>query len=647
MKKKRYIPKFLMGGRSGGGGYEIPAITEKKLRRSYTGGADAYINPYIPTKPQVDRGAITDKVVDEKVFKDLAGKTHTNEYNDLIKAKTQFESELMSLDDMDIITNSTKFRSTMDKANELNDKSNELLNSFNRTKEAFEVGKSKQNLGNFNYVSGEGVLVKVNETGQILRLPIAQATKELRNNNVKWLTNDQAWQERDVNPQLSKNAALSASLSYGYGQFKLNDEIRKAWTSLGKTSGGSQVKKGWEIINSQEANSKFFNEVATGSKHSNNHKQARAALDAALASLDKEAKDVLMSQAAYRLANSGKEINDQNLNAELMQFFVSTMQSKLDTHFESSYSETPGREIEDPNKGGSGSGSGGHRPDKIGPYESALVGTSTQKKIEFADGNLSVNSLGHKIPTLSESKKGTKDNVSNSKLSEIALIDNVQLNANGKTVDPRKVLVDKDSGWFTYAIRTPDGRFLTGDNHPEIQNLKSQVETVVKSAEKEQGRKLTDDEYNSIADSVQASNPSFRNVQRVAVFSGTMLKDDAIMEGMSDNDYVDISDELTEVLANSLRENDPESVGAVDPNDPGLLNAYGLFEGGYDRFMRTTFVVPARNRTDVRHADKEVIRLHDANQSLMGYVANDEVGNVQTIGQNNTRISGNLSLDTL
>lgn len=368
-KFRRWKRKYQYGGAVGGGSVEVTPFNPLNPKPSYL-TAFKYVpsQNFQPPEPKVPE-------IDKKSLKDLEG--HSNDVNAVYEKVAQAERMMNSLSSDDIMFQTDAFLQAQQLMQDALDpaKLNQLKNMKKATEESYETGKAKENTGNFNYVPGKGVLVKLQsdyeyaegkkaERGSLVRLPLKEAAELKKKGIGRWLSNQEAWNERDRNQTAIYDGDLSSSLGYGYGQFKLNEEIRKAWNGIGKTTLGNK-RGGYEALNTD-----LLQTFKTANKRSDNYKQVRAALEASLAGLDQEARSVLEVNAANALLKAGKDLTPSAINEKMMEFFIKTAESRTESSVETEESyglkTMPGRK-----RGRGGKGKGGSNDALRGWYAAA------------------------------------------------------------------------------------------------------------------------------------------------------------------------------------------------------------------------------------------------------------------------------------
>lgn len=497
--------KYQSGGRVGGGTYTLPSVIQMEKAPNLGSFHDPRQHQTIGPieKPNIDRSKFAPQVS----FDDIKGKGHTNEVNALMNEKAQLDAQLASLSDVEILGGSSKFKQIMKGYEQFTGsgfeaKKNELINSFERTKENFKIGQEKGNTGMYSMVDGKMLMKLAN--GQIQEVDALQAAQFIREGKGQALTVAEINQLRDTDPSLAGNYNLSQRQSYGFGQEKLNAEIRKAFEGLGEDKFGHKGES-YEFI--KKFDRQMAQEHMSGVLKSDNHKQATAAVQAAIAGLSQEQKDSLQSQAVVKLANSGMDITQENVGRMMEVFFMETMKSHMSSSVETETATRLGREVandlEDEGKRRALAG-GNEKTAPIGLYEGASEGLTTALPgmIDFGNGFnmqvLAANDPGFfnandnlEIKTGDETRFKT---YADSQLLKQTVQTNSGTSITGEKIPDQHLfpIPGQTEGKFIFVVKDKSGKIVTDpQKHPEIM----QAQKVLQEFEKANAAKKGTEEY--------------------------------------------------------------------------------------------------------------------------------------------------------
>lgn len=468
MRLKYKNNKLQFGGVIGGGSYTVPIISD--LPETYTGAGSLLLDPdnvFIPQKPTVDRNKFKPDL--SEFFKDIKGKGHTNEVNQIQKMKEKLDAEMNSLSDLDILSGTNKFYKVLQGYNQLTSPGliNQLINSKERTDESFKIANQKKNLSQIHIKEGK---VKVLKDGKLVEIDPINAVKLYRKGEIKIPTNAKLWQERDTNPNLAHNYNLSQELTYGVNIDEVIDKWRKNFASLGSTENGGRFKQAIDIVSQGIAtgNTLLAQDIMRGYKHDDNFAQVRAALEMSKRAMSQEELDSLTSFAIGRILSLGLEPTPENIEEQMLKALINLAETKVDS---SDWSESDiGKvDITDMGKISMGGGSGG-TPAPVNFYENAYNGRGTKRTLRIMDA--SEGTAGSKIEVVGQDLGNTFDKDSKGNNEYTLLSSNGVLRGRtpligtniGTTLTGKEVKADEvvplEDGVLTFALKDANGKVV-------------------------------------------------------------------------------------------------------------------------------------------------------------------------------------------
>lgn len=357
--------KYQFGGTMGGGSYTVPISTPVPIQRAVN--TNVPIATYVKPMPTANRDAFA---VDEDLFKAAGLTAETSNYLQLLK---EAKAEIDSLSDLEIITQTDKFKQAVAKFNKYS--SHEYLNALRRNedilKEAEPFITTNGSAGAIVTTQGKvRVKVKDEKTGKYKYGFVSLDEYSLNREKYEPITaSEQVRLRNDV--ELFDNTGIEAIKST-YGLPKILSTIQSEFI---KDAGESGWKEFGDTI-AEFAEAGGAKGIITDSGfYKNNKKALQQAFQSVQNYLDPDMMNQLKIQAVERAAREGKKYNSkESLEAaallEIEQYINRATKSDggKGQKYNISMSDLNG-------------GSGGSRGDtKIGYYELLARGLGGQTK---------------------------------------------------------------------------------------------------------------------------------------------------------------------------------------------------------------------------------------------------------------------------
>lgn len=304
-----------------------------------------------------------------KKIEELKLEGHTNEVNQLYELKTKLDTTFAELGELDVLTNSLKYRTVLSQYEALSngDVLNQIKNNKKRTEEGYTRAVS-------NKIEDEWVVkdnkVWVDDGSKIYKTDLITGAKLKSEGKAKWLTGRDLYRERDVNDKLIDNNEASTDIGYGYNRSEVYTQLDSAFTNLGSTKrGGTSGKDVFQNYNLGEYGKQLYQySQKTTTDIDNNSKQLLEATSLLLGTLDQGMKDWLNATAANNLVQRGEEVTNDSLRKSLIGVIASvSSKSYKDTNIGGTVG-TIGAAVK-PSDDSPASGSGSTKTEKVGSFE--------------------------------------------------------------------------------------------------------------------------------------------------------------------------------------------------------------------------------------------------------------------------------------
>jgi hypothetical protein len=305
-----------------------------------------------------------------KKIAELKLEGHTNEVNQLYELKTKLDTTFAGLGELDVLTNSLKYRTVLSQYEALSngDVLNQIKNNKKRTEEGYTRAVS-------NKIEDEWVVkdnkVWVDDGSKIYKTDLITGAKLKSEGKAKWLTGRDLYRERDVNDKLIDNNEASTDIGYGYNRSEVYTQLDLAFTNLGSTkrggTSGKEVFRNYDL--GEYGNQLYQYSQKTTTDIDNNSKQLLEATSLLLGTLDQGMKDWLNATAANNLVQRGEEVTNESLRKSLIGVIASvSSKSYKDTNIGGTVGAI-GAAVK-PSDGSPASGGGSTKTEKVGSFES-------------------------------------------------------------------------------------------------------------------------------------------------------------------------------------------------------------------------------------------------------------------------------------
>jgi hypothetical protein len=622
----RRKPIHQLGGILGGNVVNVPFSPDIQPINAGTYG-QVYTDAPLLQFPGVDKSKIVPDLND--LFKDLKGKGHTNDVNQLMQQKAQLDSQLSSMTDLEMLSGSSKFKTLMAQYQNLNNPAriNELIRSKDLTDSAWDTAKAKKIQGEI-IVQNELVSM-VNDKGEYVEVPIDRVTQAY-NGGYKPLTRTQLMIERDKNPLFTNQNNVVEKIAYGKSSDEITDDIYKQLSQLGSTERGSKTMQS-SIQAIQELGASVFEiETGSGSTSKNNINQILAAIDAIKLGMSQESRDGLKARAIQYLIENGSPINRETINNQMNMFIASAAKSKQIDSITTESKFSIGKDL-------SGSIGGANKYTDIGFFETnvglGLAPTETRQvttsvaKINIAGTEIPMPITENNKPYYIEKEKQIAYNFSQSTLAPISMGNNIK-SASGVSYKGNEIYpVPGINPMRTYAVIDREGNPITSpEAMKKAQKAQEEIEKLKRSG-------VTGAELQSKLDKLEEQFKSEYNIQPVISFKAVIPKDKEVKNNAKEG-----------IHFVPIKVSDTPYVNAHQQN---VKSSYtkGIFPDFLfnEAFVETDMYVPITPKINLRNLDKNPVYINKNAATLDSQLQSSESTktfsgqSLTPTGDNNTR----------
>lgn len=563
--------KYQSGGTIGGGYNTVSIDPEIEVTPSSMPEFKLYETAQLPT---VNKAALIPKVDLDKI------EGHRNEVAAIFEKKAKLDREIANMSDLDILSGSNKFLTTMNEYNNLISPKllNELKVSKQYSEDAYKSSESKKTMGEYNVKNGMFILK--GQDGDIKEADAAQL-KDLRDKGYTILTTGQLFHERDTNPQLAFKHIIDNRLSYGVGA----DELRKRWRdqlNVGFTEGGHKHDNYRLIQQAVNGEVDVFEEnVGGGHKIKHNYKQLESAIESIYGSMSQEEKDSLNGILTNRLLSQNAPVTNETINAEMVKYFGNLEKSRQDYSKVTEQRTNLGTNL----TGNIGGGGRANQFPELGKFEAAAMGFGVKSPYTLQQGSKKIEMQTVVMPEGLERPNGKPISFNETKYFKNFSDGSQARLLNGAKVDTKAFVPDSETRiGFAYKNVSTGQYDITS---PQAEQASKKYDAAF-SEFKSKYPNASAEQVATFNNNLTAELKRNYNVEKVTFTEGYLPADEKYTANMKEGEgftyaHADDIDQIAEVISNATGKPKADNVWWFNPE-----------------YMRTTVVMPVKTNLDIR-----------------------------------------------